>query len=185
MWTELALDSLTEKSSNKSYSLDEIELYHFLRVRKSTSKPTAAKSDNMKLYFMSRKKTIPIHIFQKLVVKGFSVIEKPAAMATTQIRSLTDLDTPVPLVFSFLFVANTDIPRIYHFKPLTLVYKLLKPYTHFYIIFGHMLTSTVEFCRLYKWKIGFQSLATEKKFAVYNKCDVVNLLRQLQMKIKE
>lgn len=59
-------------------------------------------------------KKIPIHIFQKLVGKEFSVTEKTSAMATTQIRSLTHLDTMVHLIFSFLF-ANTDVPCIYQF----------------------------------------------------------------------
>lgn len=97
----------------------------------------------MKLYFMSRKKKIPIHIFQKSVGKGFSVIEKPAAVATTQISSLTDLDTVVHLIFSFSFVANIDVPCVHHFKPFTLECKLLKQHTHFHIISGHMLTSAV------------------------------------------
>jgi len=70
--TDLALYSVTEKSSNKNYHLDEIKLCDFLRVRKSMSRQTVAKPDNTKMYFMSHSRKT-IHIFQKSAEKGFSV----------------------------------------------------------------------------------------------------------------
>lgn len=57
-------------------------------------------------------------------------------MTTTQIKSLTDLGTILHhRIFNLLFGANIDVLYIYHFKSFTLECKLIKQYTHFYIIF--------------------------------------------------